>query len=75
MAQHRGQGAVQKGAGAANPPTGDELQQRQAAEFSGQAPAAMRHGSLTAEERAAIEAGGEPVDDPDEILIEGPNSA
>jgi hypothetical protein len=62
-------------AAVAHPPTVDEVQQRQAEEFPEQARTAMHHPPPTAEELAAVEAGGDPVDDPDEVLIEGPNSA
>lgn len=58
-----------------DPPTVDEVMQQQAEEFPDQARTAMRHRPATAEELAAVEAGGEPLDDPNELLIEGPNSA
>jgi hypothetical protein len=57
-----------------DPPTVDEVRDRQAEEFPEQARTAMHHPPATAEELAVLEAGGEPVDDPDELLIEGPNS-
>ena len=58
-----------------DPPTVDEVRQLQAEEVPDQARTAMNHPPATAEELAAIEAGGDPIDDPDELLIEGPNSA
>ena len=58
-----------------DPPTVDEVMQQQAEEFPDQARTAMRHLPPTAAELAAIEAGGEAVDDPNDLLIEGPNSA
>ena len=58
-----------------DPPTVDEVRERQAAEFPEQARTAMGHRPPTDEELAAVEAGGDPVEDPDDLLIEGPNSA
>lgn len=58
-----------------DPPTIDEVQARQDEEFPEQARTAMHHRPATADELATLEAGGQPVDDPDEIVIEGPNSA
>lgn len=58
-------------AAVADPPTVDEFRERQAEE---QARTAVHHPPATAEELAVLESGGEPVDDPDELLIEGPNS-
>jgi hypothetical protein len=57
-----------------DPPTVDEVRDRQAEEFPEQVRTAVHHPPATTEELAALEAGGEPVDDPDELLIEGPNS-
>ena len=62
-------------AAVAHPPTVDEVLKRQAERFPEQARTGMNHRPATAEEIAAIEAGGDPVDDPDDLLIEGPNSA
>jgi hypothetical protein len=62
-------------AAVADPPTVDEVQKRQAEKYPDQARTAMHHAPPTAEELAAIEAGGNPVEDPDDLLIEGPNSA
>ena len=76
MTDYGEQGAVPaEGATVADPPTVDEVLQRQAEKFPEQARTAMRHRAPTAEELAAVEAGGDPVDDPEEMLIEGPNSA
>ena len=76
MTDYTEQGAVPvDDAAVPNPPTVDEVMNEQAEEFPDQARTAMRHRPPTAEELAAIEAGGEPVDDPNELLIEGPNSA
>lgn len=58
-----------------DPPTVDEVLQRQAERFPDQARTRMDHPPATAEEIAAVEAGGDPVDDPDGLGIEGPNSA
>src|SRR6478735_9192721 len=58
-----------------DPPTVEEVLERQAEKFPEQSRTGMSHRPPTADEMAAIEAGGEPVDDPDELLIEGPNSA
>ena len=58
-----------------DPPTVDEVMEQQADEFPEQARTAMRHRPPTAEELAAVEAGGDPVDEPDDLLVEGPNSA
>ncbi len=58
-----------------NPPTEDEVRERQAEEFPEQADTAMRHPPATAEEIAAVEAGGDPVDDAEDPRVEGPNSA
>ena len=59
----------------ADPPTVDEVLKRQAERFPESARTGMNHPPATAEEIAAIEAGGDLVDDPDDLLIEGPNSA
>ena len=56
-------------------PTVDEVRERQAEEFPEQARTAIHTHPATPAEVAAIEAGGEPVADSDELLIEGPNSA
>jgi hypothetical protein len=58
-----------------DPPTVDEILERQAERYPEQARTAMHHPVPAAEELAAMDAGGEPVGDPDELLIEGPNSA
>ena len=58
-----------------DPPTVDAVLERQAEKFPEQARTGMNHRPPTAGEIAAVEAGGDPVDDPDELLIEGPNSA
>ena len=62
-------------AAVAHPPTVDEVRQQQAEQFPEQARTAMDHRAATADEIAAVEAGGDPVDDPNDLLIEGPNSA
>lgn len=66
-----------RGSGAPDPdlPTVDEVEARQAEEFPDQARTATHHPPPTAAELAALDAGGEVVDDPDELLIEGPNPA
>lgn len=56
-------------------PTVDEVHARQADEFPEQARTATHRRPATPAELAAIEAGGEPIADADDLLIEGPNSA
>jgi hypothetical protein len=76
MTDYSERGAVPvEDAAVQHPPTVDEVLERQAEKFPEQARTAMHHPVPTAEELAAIDAGGEQVDDPDELLIEGPNSA
>lgn len=58
-----------------HPPTVDQVMERQSEEFPEQARTAMGRRSLTGEELAAVEAGGDAVEDPDDLLVEGPNSA
>jgi hypothetical protein len=57
------------------PPTVEEVQAQQAEKYPEQARTAMHHRPATAEEIAAVEAGGDPVDVGDDVVIEGPNSA
>ena len=76
MTDYSEQGAVPvEDAAVPDPPRVDEVRDRQAEEFPEQARTAMQHPPATAEELAVLEAGGNLVDDPDELLIEGPNSA
>lgn len=76
MSDYTENGAVPvEDAAVPEPPTVDEVRKRQAEEFPEQARTAMRHRPATAEELAAIEAGGDPIDGPEDLLIEGPNSA
>lgn len=76
MTDYTGEGAVPvDDAAVSNPPTVDEVQERQAEEFPEQARTAMHHQPATAEELAALEAGGDQVSDPSGLRIEGPNSA
>jgi hypothetical protein len=76
MTDYTGEGTVPvDDAAVSDPPTVDEVQKRQAEEFPEQARTAMRHPPATAEELAVLEAGGDPVDDREDLLIEGPNSA
>ncbi len=58
-----------------DPPTVDEVLEQQEENFPEQARTAMNHRPATADELAALEAGGDPVDDAEEIRVEGPNSA
>ncbi len=76
MTDYTGEGAVPvDDATLSDPPTVDEVQKAQAENFPEQARTAMHHQPATADELAAVEAGGDPVDDRDDLLIEGPNSA
>jgi len=76
MTDYSEKGAVPvEDAAVVDPPTVDEVRQWQAERFPEQARTAMNRPPPTAEEIAAIEAEDEPVDDPDELRIEGPNSA
>ena len=75
MTDYSSDGAVPvEDAAVEDPPTVDEVLERQAQRFPEQARTGMHHPPATAEEIAAVEAGGDPVDDPDDVLIEGPNS-
>jgi hypothetical protein len=58
-----------------DPPTVEDVSKRQAQRFPEQARTAMNHPPASPEEVAAVEAGGDPVDDPGDFSIEGPNSA
>ncbi len=54
-----------------DPPTVDEVREQQAEKFPDQARTAMNNRPATADELAAVEAGVDPVDDPDEPGAEG----
>ncbi len=76
MTDYSENGAVPvEDAAVTDPPTVDEVLERQAEKLPEQARTGMNHRPPTSGEIAAVEAGGDPVDDPDELLIEGPNSA
>ena len=76
MTDYSEQGATPvEDAAVPDPPTVDEVLERQAEEFPEQARTAMRNRPPTAEELAAVEAGGDPVDPADDVEVEGPNSA
>lgn len=71
----RGPGMAIASGGVQQLPTVDEVRRWQAEQFPEQARTAMCHQAPTAEELAAVEAGGDPVDDLHHLLVEGPNSA
>jgi len=84
MSDYSEAGAVPvEDAATADPPTVDEVLERQQREYPEQARTAQHHAPVTAEELATIEAGAEPVDDDagesndgaSGIELEGPNSA
>jgi hypothetical protein len=78
MSDYSEQGAVPvEDAAVEDPPTVDEVLERQRAEAPEQARTSTMQPPLSGEERAAIDAGGE-VTEPtsgDHLDIEGPNSA
>jgi hypothetical protein len=59
-----------------DPPTVEEVLEQQRREYPEQARTAMHNPPMSAEEQAAVEAGGEPVAGSDDgVEVEGPNSA
>ncbi len=76
MSDYSEQGAQPvEDAAVAHPPTVDEVLEQQAEKFPEQARTAVRHRPLTAQELAVVEAGGDVVEDQDDVAVEGPNSA
>jgi hypothetical protein len=76
MSDYSEQGAVPiEDAATDDPPTVDEVIERQRKEHPDQARSAMNNPPLSAEEQAAIDAGGDPVAGSEHgVEVEGPNS-
>lgn len=79
MSDYSEEGAVPvEDAATPDPPTVDEVLERQREEYPDQARTAMHHAPPDAEELAALDAGAEPVpsdEGADDLGLEGPNSA